>query len=61
MITSEKLQTRSFSDLFDYMGQPEDPDLDYPPGFHLPFPIALAEVYAAGEFTIQLQVQITNP
>ena len=61
VLTSENLLTRSFSDLIEYMGQAEDPDFDYPPGFHLPFPIALAEVYASGEFTIQLQVQLPNP
>lgn len=61
ILTTELLSVKSFKDAFEYMGQPEDPDFDYPPGIHLPFPIELVEVQAEGEFSIQLQVQLASP
>jgi hypothetical protein len=56
ILTSETLTARPFSDSLSFMGQPENPDFDYPPGHFLPFPLALAEIHAQGEFSIQLDV-----
>jgi hypothetical protein len=56
ILTSETLAVRSFSDSLVYMGQPENPDFDYPPGHFLPFPLALAEISAQGEFSIRMEV-----
>jgi hypothetical protein len=52
--TSGDLSISAFSDSFEYMGQPENPDLDFPPGHFLPFPMALGEINARGEFVIQV-------
>jgi hypothetical protein len=52
--TSGDLSISAFSDSFEYMGHPENPDLDFPPGHFLPFPMALGEINAEGEFTIQV-------
>jgi hypothetical protein len=56
ILTSETLTSRAFSDSLPFMGQSENPDFDYPPGHFLPFPLALAEIQAQGEFSIQLDV-----
>jgi hypothetical protein len=56
ILTSETLTSRAFSDSLPFMGHPENPDFDYPPGHFLPFPLALAEIHAQGEFSIQLYV-----
>lgn len=37
-------QLTSFQESIDYMGQPEDPNQDYPAGHYLPFPLALVKV-----------------
>jgi hypothetical protein len=52
--TSGDLSWSAFSDSLEYMGQPENPDLDFPPGHFLPFPMALGEINAWGEFVIQV-------
>jgi hypothetical protein len=52
--TSGDLSLSAFSDSFEYMGQPENPDLDFPPGHFLPFPMALGEINARGEFVIHV-------
>ena len=36
---------------------PENPDLDYPPGHFLPFPIALIEVSGTGQFSVTIRIQ----
>jgi hypothetical protein len=53
----EDISFNAFTDSYEYMGQPEDPDFDFPPGHFLPFPLALAEISADGEFTIQIMVK----
>lgn len=52
--TSAELSVRAFNDSLEYMGQPENPDFDYPSGHYLPFPLALAEIRAEGEFQIRI-------
>jgi hypothetical protein len=52
--TSAELSVQAFNDSFEYTGLPENPDFDYPPGHYLPFPLALAEVRAEGEFFIRI-------
>jgi hypothetical protein len=56
ILTSEKMVVRAFSDSLDMMGQPENPDIDYPAGHLLPFPLALVEIQSQGDFSILLTV-----
>ena len=56
VLSSEEMLFSAFSDSYEYMSQPEDPDFDFPSGHFLPFPMALIEISAAGEFTIEISM-----
>jgi hypothetical protein len=58
ILTSENLNIRAFSDSLPYMGQPENPDFDYPSGHFLPFPLALVEINTQGDFSVLMTVII---
>jgi hypothetical protein len=45
----------AFSFSLEYMGQAENPDIDYPPGHYTPFPLALVTYKGQGEFSLQLE------
>lgn len=55
----EEMSFSAFSDSYAYMGLPEDPDFDFPSGHFLPFPMALIEIRAGGEFSIE--ISMVNP
>jgi hypothetical protein len=46
----------AFSDSRRYLGAPEDPNRDYPTGHYLPFPLALVDLMATGDFTTTLRL-----
>lgn len=50
------LASSSFVDSLKFISQPEDPDFGYPPGHYTPFPMALVEVQALGNYTIRLSI-----
>jgi hypothetical protein len=56
ILSSGDLSFSAFSDSSEYMSQPENPDFDFPPGHFLPFPMALGEIRAEGNFDIELSV-----
>lgn len=56
--TSGRLQVSAFNDTHALMGQLENPNAEFPPGHYLPFPIALAEISASGEFWLEATLSL---
>jgi hypothetical protein len=54
LAASEPLQAHTFLDSVGYLSIPEDPNFDYPAGHLLPFPLAVVELDAAGDFVVEL-------
>jgi hypothetical protein len=52
--SSGRISAAAFTDSHALLSAVEDPNYDYPPGHYLPFPLALVNVYAEGDFYIQL-------
>jgi hypothetical protein len=52
--SSGSLSASAFTESHALLAAEEDPNYDYPRGHYLPFPLALVEVYAEGDFYIQL-------
>jgi len=46
----------SFNESLSLLGTPEDPDFEYPPGYIVPFPMAIAELKVDGSFTVQITI-----
>ena len=44
-----------------YVFRPEDPNLDYPFGHYLPYPLSLLNIDAAAPFTVHLSVPRRSP
>jgi len=53
--SSAQITLNDFSESRQYMDRPEDPNLDYPPGHFLPFPVALATLTANQDFSILIK------
>jgi hypothetical protein len=51
---SEPVRAHTFLDSVGYLPIPEDPNFDYPGGHLLPFPLAVVELDAAGDFVVEL-------
>lgn len=51
-----QLTTNAFTESRALLKQPENPNLAYPAGHFLPFPMALVEIHAQGDFTLDLLV-----
>ncbi|MFH2038556.1 MAG: hypothetical protein ABIJ65_03885 [Chloroflexota bacterium] len=51
------INTHDFTESSSLIKDPENPDLDYPPGHFLPFPIALIEVSGIGRFSVDIRIQ----
>lgn len=54
--TSADSSLSAFSDSHRYLDAPEDPNRDYPAGHYLPFPLALVDLMATGDFTTTLRL-----
>jgi hypothetical protein len=54
--TAANLSLSAFSDSRRYLDAPEDPNRDYPAGHYLPFPMALVDMMATGNFTATLKI-----
>jgi hypothetical protein len=52
--TSAPIDFHAFTDSRNLLGEGEDPNLDYPTGHYLPFPMAIARIFGEGEFEIQI-------
>jgi hypothetical protein len=55
--TNLPFSVQSFTDSLPYLSQPENPDLPYPSGHFLPFPLSVVEIQGNGNFTVQLSVK----
>jgi hypothetical protein len=56
ILSAGDFKFNAFTDSYEYMGHPENPDLDFPPGHFLPFPMAVGEIKADREFSIEISV-----
>jgi hypothetical protein len=56
LTTTDSVSLNTFRDSLSYLGGPEDPNFDYPPGHFIPFPLAIGEIAASGDLEIQIQV-----
>ncbi len=52
-----EMQIDSFVDSGKFMGEPENPNRDYPPGHLLPFPMAVMQLSSSDPFTLTLRLQ----
>lgn len=55
--TSAMISAIDFTQSASLIYEPENPDLDYPPGHFLPFPFALIDISSSGTFSVDLLVQ----
>jgi hypothetical protein len=56
--TSGDLSATLFSDSRSQLGRVEDPNFSYPPGHYLPFPLAVVEVQAGGDFNVEITLRL---
>jgi hypothetical protein len=61
IFTDANLRLESFLDSRGFFDRPEDPNLDYPPGHTLPFPLALVKIPVQGNLNLQLKIDQTIP
>ena len=52
--TDASISAISFTDSLPFLGEPEDPNLDYPPGHYLPFPLSLVTIHSDGNFVVKI-------
>jgi hypothetical protein len=55
--TASVFSVDSFIDSFPYLSQPENPDLGYPVGHYLPFPLSVVELRGSDNFIVQINVK----
>jgi hypothetical protein len=55
--TTSALSVQSFIDSFPYLSQPENPDLGYPAGHYLPFPLSVVELQGSDNFVVKINVK----
>jgi hypothetical protein len=60
ILTTARLNVETFLDSRSFFNRAEDPNIDYPPGHGLPFPLALVEIPVQGNLNVQLEVQPAN-
>ena len=51
------LSAQGFNASYPFLFMPEDPNLDYPHGHYLPFPLSLVTVQAKGNFKVDISVK----
>ena len=54
--TTGNLITQTFTASRSALALPEDPNFDYTAGHYLPFPLALAEIFSQGDFSIEIHL-----
>lgn len=52
-----EIRALTFLESRPFLKQPEDPNLDYPPGHGIPFPMVILSTEATGDLTILIQVE----
>jgi hypothetical protein len=55
--TQASLRAQGFTVSLPYLSLPEDPDLAYPPGHYLPYPLSLVTVTGSGSFSIEVRLR----
>ena len=49
------IMMRAFNDSLSLLANPEDPDFDYPAGYYIPFPMAIAEIEMQDGYFLRLE------
>jgi hypothetical protein len=57
VLTQAKLSAEGFVSSFPFLSMPEDPNLDYPKGHYMPFPLSIVTIQGEKNFSIQIVVQ----
>jgi hypothetical protein len=52
--TDAALSVESFTNSLPFLSLPEDPNVEYPPGHYLPFPLSLVTIQSNGNFHVQI-------
>ena len=55
--TDAKLSAQGFVSSFPFLSMSEDPNLDYPKGHYIPFPLSLVTIQGDKNFTVQIAVK----
>jgi hypothetical protein len=55
--SAASLSVQSFTDSFQYLSQPENPDYPYPGGHYLPFPLSVVTIQESGNFWVQISIK----
>ncbi len=54
VLTEAKLSAEGFVSSFPFLSMPEDPNLDYPKGHYMPFPLSIVTVQGEQNFSVQI-------
>jgi len=57
VVSTSSISVHSFTDSLPYLSLPENPDLDYPAGHYVPFPLSIVAVQGTGNFSVQIIVK----
>jgi hypothetical protein len=57
VVSNATLSIRSFTDSFPYLALPENPDLSYPAGHYLPFPVSVVDIQGNGGINVVISVK----
>jgi len=55
--TNAKLSAQGFVSSFPFLSMPEDPNLEYPNGHYIPFPLSLVTIQGDQNFSVQIVVK----
>jgi hypothetical protein len=55
--TQAQLTAEGFVSSYPFLSMPEDPNLDYPRGHYMPFPLSIVTITGEGEFSVQIMVK----
>lgn len=56
ILTTGTISAYDFTESSPFLNNPENPDLDYPPGHFLPFPLALVEITSKGHVSVDILI-----
>jgi hypothetical protein len=57
ILSEANFSVYNFIDSIAFLSFPEDPDVTYPPGHYLPFPLSVVNIHGQGDFTVQIRVK----
>jgi hypothetical protein len=57
VISKADIAVQRFNDSTQFLSLPEDPDLAYPPGHFLPFPLLVMTIQGVRDFNVQIRVK----